>query len=181
MGKESFGKKLLKFFGMTMPEQEEATSTEPTVELLAPLSGTIVALDKVEDEAFNSGALGNGCAITPTKGEVYAPCDGVISVVPDTLHAVGITSNTGADVLIHVGMNTVELKGKGYEMLVKEEQEVKKGDLILKFDIDTIKAAGLSTVTPVVINNADEYPTFKILPQPGEEVKVGDVLIQATK
>ena len=158
MGKESFGKKLLKFFGMTMPEQEEATSTEPTVEL-----------------------LGNGCAITPTKGEVYAPCDGVISVVPDTLHAVGITSNTGADVLIHVGMNTVELKGKGYEMLVKEEQEVKKGDLILKFDIDTIKAAGLSTVTPVVINNADEYPTFKILPQPGEEVKVGDVLIQATK
>lgn len=180
MKKESFGHKLLKMFGMTQDE-EQSTATAPTVQLLAPLSGKIVALENVEDEAFNSGALGNGCAIEPTTGEVYAPCNGVISVVPDTLHAVGITADNGAEVLIHVGMNTVELKGKGYEMLVKEDQPVKQGDLILKFDIPTIKAAGLSIVTPVVVNNADEYPSFKVLPAPGTVINKGEVLIEASK
>ena len=178
MKKDSFGHKLLKMFGMAQPDPEPAA---PAVELVAPVSGTVIPLEKVEDEAFNSGALGNGCAINPTIGEVYAPCDGVISVVPDTIHAVGITADNGAEVLIHVGMNTVELKGKGYEMLVKEDQAVKQGDLLMKFDIPTIQAAGLSVVTPVVVNNADEYPTFNVIPAEGAEVKKGDMLIKASK
>ena len=180
MKKESFGHKLLKVFGMTMDEGQSETAA-PVVQLAAPLSGTIVAIENVEDEAFNSLAMGNGCAINPEAGEVYAPCDGTISVVPDTLHAVGITADNGADILIHVGMDTVKLKGKGFEMLVKEEQKVKQGDLLLKFDIPTIKAAGLPIVTPVVINNSDEYPNFKIIPAEGTSVKTGDKLIEAGK
>ena len=176
MKKDSFGHKLLKMFGMAQPDPEPAA---PAVELVAPVSGTVIPLEKVEDEAFNSGALGNGCAINPTIGEVYAPCDGVISVVPDTIHAVGITADNGAEVLIHVGMNTVELKGKGFEMLVKEDQKIKQGDLLMKFDMDVIKGAGLPTVTPVVVNNADEYASFDVVVAPGSEVKVGDKLIEA--
>lgn len=180
MKKESFGHKLLRVMGMTMDEAPEEEAA-PGVQLVAPLSGTIVAIENVKDDAFNSLAMGNGCAIDPEVGEVYAPCDGVISVVPDTLHAVGITANNGADILIHVGMDTVGLKGKGFEMLVKEDQPVKQGDLLLKFDIPTIKAAGLPVVTPVVVNNSDEYPNFKIIPAEGTTVKTGDKLIEASK
>lgn len=175
MEKESFGRKLFKMFGM------QPADAAPQVELLVPVTGTVVALKDVEDEAFSSEALGKGCAINPTVGEVYAPCDGVISVAPDTKHAVGITADNGAEVLVHVGMNTVELKGKGYEMLVKEDQRIKKGDLLMKFDIETIKAAGLSVLTPVVVNNADDYASFEVLPAIGASVTHGEKLIQASK
>ncbi|HIW35419.1 MAG TPA: PTS glucose transporter subunit IIA [Candidatus Treponema faecavium] len=176
MAKESFGQKLMKMFGMQQPEQVAAA-----VELLVPVTGTVVALQDVEDEAFSSEALGKGCAIDPAVGEVYAPCDGVISVAPDTKHAVGITADNGAEVLVHVGMNTVELKGNGYEIFVTEDQRVKKGDLLLKFDIPTIKAAGLSIVTPVIVNNSDDYGTFTVVPAVGASVTHGEVLIQASK
>lgn len=178
MGKESFGKKILNFFGMSQPEPEVNT---PGMEVVAPVSGTIVALKDVEDEAFSSGALGNGCAISPTVGEVYAPCDGIISVIPDTNHAIGITANNGAEVLVHVGMNTVELKGKGFEVLVKEEQSVKKGELLMTFDMAVIQAEGYPLVTPVVVNNSDEYSKFEVLLAPGAVVKKGDLIIQGNK
>lgn len=191
MKKDSFWYKFLKALGMVNEDSCEEScccnsgaeacscNAGAKVVIVAPVSGTVVALKDVEDEAFNSEALGKGCAITPTVGEVYAPCDGVISVVPDTNHAVGITADNGAEVLVHVGMNTVELKGKGFEMLVKEDQKIKQGDLLMKFDMDVIKGAGLPTVTPVVVNNADEYASFDVVVAPGSEVKVGDKLIEA--
>lgn len=178
MAKESFAQKIFKFLGMQQQEPEQSSTA---VEIYVPVTGTIVALKDVEDEAFSSEALGNGCAIDPSIGEVYAPCDGVVSVVPDTLHAVGVTADNGAEVLVHVGMNTVELKGKGYEMLVKEDDRVKKGQLLLKFDIAAIKEAGYPIVTPVVVSNSYEYSSFKVVPAVGSSVKQGELLLKAEK
>ena len=97
-----FGQKIFKFLGMTAPEEEVQK-----IVLAAPVEGKVIALKDVEDEAFNCGALGNVCAIEPTCGEVYAPCDGVISVIPDTKHAIGLTGDNGAEVLVHIGMNKI--------------------------------------------------------------------------
>ena len=104
-----------------------------------------------------------------------------MSVVSDTLHAVGVTADNGAEVLVHVGMNTVELKGKGYEMLVKEDDRVKKGQLLLKFDIAAIKEAGYPIVTPVVVSNSYEYSSFEVVPAVGSSVKQGELLLKAEK
>lgn len=146
----------------------------------SPVTGSVVSLSNVKDEAFASGALGQGCAVVPSVGEVVAPCDGVVSVLPDTKHAIGLTSDTGADILIHVGMNTVELKGKYFESFVKEGESVKKGDLLLKFDVDAIKAAGYEITTPVVISNADSYANIDVLVGEGKSVNRGETLISAS-
>jgi PTS system beta-glucosides-specific IIC component len=127
--------------------------------IFAPIVGEVIALEDVEDEVFSSGAMGNGIAIIPAKGEVHAPCDGTISSFFPTGHAVGIASEDGADVLIHVGMDTVKLGGKGFEPQVKEGDTVKKGQLLLKFDIDYIKSQNLPVVTPVIITNSDDFGT----------------------
>lgn len=125
--------------------------------LASPLTGTIVALDKVEDQVFSSGALGKGIAIEPTVGELYAPANGEITTLFPTGHAVGITTEDGAEVLMHIGMDTVEMDGDGFEILVKQGDQVKQGDLLVKFDIEKIKAAGHPVVTPVVVTNSGDY------------------------
>jgi PTS system beta-glucosides-specific IIC component len=127
--------------------------------LYAPIVGEAIVLEDVEDEVFSSGAMGNGIAIIPAKGEVHAPCDGTISSFFPTGHAVGITTADGAEVLIHVGMDTVKLGGKGFTPLAKEGDVVKKGQLLLKFDIAYIKSQNLPVVTPVIITNSDDFGT----------------------
>ena len=104
---------------------------------------------------------GKGCAIEPSKGEVVAPFDGTIEQVAETSHAVGIMGNNGLEVLIHVGMDTVELKGKGYEPKVKVGDKVKKGQLLLKFDMAAISAAGYKLTTPVVVTNTDDFTSVE--------------------
>jgi len=136
-------------------------------------------LSDVPDEAFSSGSLGSGCAVLPLKGEVRSPCSGVISVLPETFHAVGITSDEGADILIHVGMNTVELKGKGFAAHVKEGQKVSAGDLLISFDIGAITKAGYSVVTPVVISNTDAFPDVALEQEPGNTVGFDNDLLSA--
>ena len=151
-----------------------------SVTVCSPLAGKVMNLSEVPDEAFSGGTLGKGCAVLPSKGEVRSPCDGVISVLPETSHAVGITSDTGADILIHVGMNTVELKGKGFTVNVKEGQKVKKGDLLISFDMDAIIKAGYSIVTPVIISNTDKFTDVAVEKEIGGTVDFGEDLLSAS-
>lgn len=125
--------------------------------LVAPLTGKIVPLSDVKDEVFASGALGKGVAIEPTIGEVHAPASGEITSVFPTGHAVGLTTKSGAEILIHIGMDTVELGGKGFDVKVKQGDNVKQGDLLVSFDIDVLEKAGKPIVTPIVVTNSADY------------------------
>ncbi|MCM1127463.1 MAG: beta-glucoside-specific PTS transporter subunit IIABC [Lachnospiraceae bacterium] len=139
--------------------------------LYAPITGKMIPLSDVEDEVFSSGALGGGVAFVPSVGEVYAPCDGVIATFFPTGHAIGMTAEDGAEVLIHVGMDTVALKGEGFTPMAKEGDKVKKGQLLLKFDIDLITQKGYKTVTPVILTNVE---ADNLKPSDYGEVSAGD-------
>lgn len=125
--------------------------------LIAPVNGKSIPLSEVKDEAFAGEVLGKGAAIIPTDGKFYAPCDGTIMVMYPTGHAIIIRSEKGADILIHIGMDTVGLNGEGFTIKVSQGMKVKAGDLLVEADLDQIKAAGLDITTPVVITNSDEY------------------------
>ncbi|MBY0755404.1 PTS beta-glucoside transporter subunit IIBCA [Clostridium sardiniense] len=123
--------------------------------LISPLKGEVKALSEVEDEAFSKGALGKGIAINPTEGKIFAPADGVLTTLFPTGHALGITTDNGTEVLIHIGMDTVKLDGKYFTPKVNQGEKIKKGQLLLEFDINAIKKEGYSVVTPIVITNSD--------------------------
>ncbi|RDU23916.1 beta-glucoside-specific PTS transporter subunit IIABC [Anaerosacchariphilus polymeriproducens] len=138
-----------------------------------PIKGEVIALSLVEDDAFSTGALGTGVAIKPTEGVVVAPVDAVVSALFPTGHAIGLTTEHGAEILIHVGMNTVKLNGKHFTCNVKMGEAVKKGQILQLFDRDAIKSEGYSTITPVIITNTDKfadisYSTGKTLNQQDE-------------
>ena len=154
-----------------------AESAEPVV--YAPLTGSVVARDQIPDETFASGVLGDGCGIEPTVGEVVAPCDGVISTVAETRHAVGISGPADMELLIHVGVDTVEMKGDGFKALVKTGDTVKKGQNLLTFDLAKIRAAGHPTVTTVLVTNADDYAGLTL--EAAGSVTAGDKLIAVQK
>ncbi len=141
-------------------KQQKAAGQQ--TDIYAPLRGEAIALQDVEDEVFASGVAGLGIAIRPSKGEVTAPCDGVVSLVFASKHAIGITTAGGVELLIHIGLNTVMLEGKGFETLVQEGSQVKKGQPLLRFDMDLIKAAGYSLVSPVLVTNADDFQDIRI-------------------
>lgn len=165
-------------------ETEESTETEEVRkeindnEVMAPVAGKVILLGEVPDETFASGALGKGCGIEPVDGRVFSPVSGVISVAFETKHAVGIKADNGAEILIHVGINTVELNGQYFTSHVSEGQRVKKGDLLLEFDIAGISKK-YSTVTPVLITNPDEFSDVLLEDTPS--VKAGDKLIALIK
>lgn len=165
-------------------ETEESTETEEVRkeindnEVMAPVAGKVIPLGEVPDETFASGALGKGCGIEPVDGRVFSPVSGVISVAFETKHAVGIKADNGAEILIHVGINTVELNGQYFTSHVSEGQRVKKGDLLLEFDIAGISKK-YSTVTPVLITNPDEFSDVLLEDTPS--VKAGDKLIALIK
>lgn len=145
------------------------------ITLVSPLKGKIVPLDQVEDAAFSSGVLGQGVAILPEEGVLYAPADGEITALFPTGHAIGMMSANGAEVLIHVGMDTVQLEGKGFTVLTAVGDHVKKGQELLRFDLDVIREAGYSAVTPVLVSNSAVF-TDVIATDDGQ-VGVGDTLI----
>ena len=126
-------------------------------ELVAPINGQVVPLSDVKDEVFSSGSMGKGIAIEPQEGKVCSPLDGEVVMVFPTGHAIGLKSTNGAEVMIHIGMDTVELEGKGFTTLVKKGQAVKKGDPLIKFDMEAIKKAGFKLTTPIVVTNSNEY------------------------
>ena len=126
-------------------------------ELVAPINGQVVPLSDVKDEVFSSGSMGKGIAIEPQEGKVCSPLDGEVVMVFPTGHAIGLKSTNGAEVMIHIGMDTVELEGKGFTTLVNKGQAVKKGDPLIKFDMEAIKKAGFKLTTPIVVTNSNEY------------------------
>lgn len=145
--------------------------------IAAPLSGQVVALKDVPDQVFASEAMGKGIAILPNKGEVVSPVNGVVTTIFPTGHAVGITSDSGAEILIHVGMDTVQLDGKGFRAHVQNNDRVQAGQKLIDFDIPTIEAAGLPIITPVIITNTNNYTD--VISTQEAEVTAGDYLIDA--
>ena len=155
--------------------EEKSPFYRPLVQrivLTAPLTGDVVALSDVPDQAFASGALGEGAAIIPTDGRVCAPCNGIIAATMDTEHAISLVSDEGLELLIHVGLNTAELDGKYYEYKVSKGSKVKEGDVLIEFDIAGITAAGYTLHTPVVVTNYDQYVSIKTMVE--SSVKVGE-------
>ena len=150
-------------------ENKEISKMEQTAEnvddfsLYSALEGTAIPLSKVNDATFASEVLGKGVAVIPAKGEVVAPCDATVETVFDTKHAVGLSTESGMELLIHIGINTVELGGKYYTTYVKDGDHVKKGQLLVSFDMDKIKEAGYDVTTPLIVTNSDDYKDVKVL------------------
>lgn len=136
---------------------EDSVRTSIDVQLIQPMAGDIMELDQVPDPVFASGAMGAGCGILPTDGRVLAPFNGEIMLVADTKHAIGLRSNEGVEVLIHVGLDTVELEGKPFTSYVQVGDKVQQGQLLLEADLPAIEAASKSTITPIIITNSAEF------------------------
>ncbi|QUH28994.1 PTS sugar transporter subunit IIA [Vallitalea guaymasensis] len=130
--------------------------------IYSPARGKVVELDKVPDEVFASRMIGDGIAVLPEDGIIKAPCDGKIIQIFPTNHAIGISSEEGLEILIHMGIDTVELKGEGYERLIEEEQVVKKGDPLIKMDLELIKEKGKAVITPIIITNMEKVKGFSL-------------------
>ena len=146
-------------------------------EVCAPVAGEAVPSREVNDPTFGGAML--GMAIKPAAGRVVAPCDATVDMMFDTGHAVSLTTDFGAEILIHVGIDTVNLQGEHYTVHCKNGDKVKKGQLLIEFDKDAIAAAGYDTVTPVVICNSDDFGTFETVT--GKTVAEGDVVIKLAK
>lgn len=144
-------------------------------EIKSPISGKVIELEKVNDPVFSSGAMGKGVAIEPVDNKVYAPFNGTIEFIADTKHAIGLLSEDGVEVLIHVGMDTVKMEGRGFSVKTSVNSKVKAGDLLLEFDRNIIEKEGYSLITPVVITNADNYEDKALCIN--EEVKNGMSII----
>ena len=140
-----------KLFGGKAASETKFSGQKMTVML--PIDGKVIPLEQLPDETFASAILGPGCGIEPTGKTVYAPFDGTVNQVASTLHAVGLTSEDGIEILVHVGMDTVEMNGKGFKALVKEGDKVKAGTPLLKVDLDAIRAAGHPTATAIIVTN----------------------------
>lgn len=139
-------------------KKKKEAAAEPR--LYAPLTGECMPIDKVPDPVFADKILGDGVAVLPTDGTVAAPCDGEITNVAETLHAYGIQTPDGLELLIHVGLNTVELKGEGFKPLVKVGDKVKMGTPLCKVDLEFIKSKGYPLYTPLLITNSDELKSM---------------------
>nr|WP_300886401.1 beta-glucoside-specific PTS transporter subunit IIABC [uncultured Schaedlerella sp.] len=164
------------------PAQAEAAESEragESLEICSPLTGEVIKLEDVPDEVFASGVAGKGLAVKPFVGEVKAPCDGVISVLFPSGHAIGIAADDGTERLIHIGLNTVMLEGKGFETLVKQGDEVREGQLLLKFDMDYIEKQGCSLISPVLVTNAEEYREVQVSGK--KQVKAGEAIYRIVR
>jgi len=127
----------------------------------SPMNGRAIALEEVPDKTFASGTLGQGAAIDPMDGKVVAPADGKVSTLFDSHHAVGLTLDNGMELFVHIGMNTVELGGEGFDAYVKEGDRVSRGDTLITFDIQTLKNKGYSVISPVIITNAEDFKEIR--------------------
>ena len=161
------------------PQTEGAENTETNgkaITLYSHMNGTAVKLEDVEDEVFSQKILGEGAAVEPSEGKLYAPCDGKIDSVFDTKHAVNMVSSEGVEILLHIGIDTVKLGGQYFEAHVSDGQEVKKGDLLISFDMDKIKAAGYKVTTPLIIGNTDDYASVE--PAAENSISAGDIILK---
>lgn len=179
------------FFGMSGQEQAEVKGVVPAESsaengssgrrdaIMSPITGQLVPLDQVRDESFASGLLGAGVALVPVQGRVISPVNGVVSSLFRTGHAIGLTSDDGSEVLIHVGLDTVKLNGQHFYPQVQNEQTIKAGDVLLTFDIDAIRDAGFDLTTPVLITNSDDF--IDVLAVNTTAVEEGSLLLTVFK
>lgn len=163
-----------------LSEAKKSAPLADLVEIASPLSGQVKELSQATDPVFAQGVMGQGVLIEPSQGDLLAPVDGVVSVLFPTKHAVGIVSDQGVEMLMHIGMDTVNLEGKGFTAHVNQGDRVKVGDKLISFDIDLIKDAGYVTETPVIITNQDQYQADALGSLP-RQIAVGDALMTATK
>lgn len=133
-------------------------------------------LKDVPDEVFASGVAGQGIAVNPSAGEVKAPCNGVVSVLFPSKHAIGIAAEDGTERLIHVGLNTVMLDGAGFEALVEQGDKVREGQPLLRFDMDFIRKQGYSLVSPILVTNADDFQQIRLLGK--KQVEAGEAVYE---
>ncbi|WP_175074592.1 beta-glucoside-specific PTS transporter subunit IIABC [Terribacillus sp. AE2B 122] len=159
----------------TTPIQKEEKLAVGNAVIASPFQGAIVPLSEIKDEAFATGALGKGVAIIPSEGKLYAPASGVVSVLFPTKHAVGITTDNGAEILIHIGMDTVQLEGKFFDAQVKQGDRVEKGQLLIEFDLESIQNAGFDITTPVVVTDVRGYNLVAATEE--KQVKWGEPLL----
>ena len=148
-------------------------------EIGAPVAGEAVASGEVNDPTFAEEMLGKGMAIRPSAGRVVAPCDATVDMMFETGHAVSLTTEGGVEMLIHVGIDTVNLQGKHYTVHCKAGDKVKKGQLLIEFDRDAIAGEGYDTITPVVVCNSDDFAAFETVT--GKTVAEGDTVIRLGK
>ena len=160
------------------PVQKAAAGRETVTELYVPVKGQVLDVGQSADEVFASKALGNGVAINPAEGMVCAPCDGIVSLLFPTKHAVGITSETGVEVLIHIGINTVQLDGQGFETFVSQGDKVKKGDKLIAADLDLIREKGMNPQTMMIL---PEGGNLDVTVYPGEQADAKNVAVKAVK
>lgn len=158
------------------PEKPAQQGGSKPITLYAHMKGTVVPLEQISDEAFSQKVLGEGIAVEPSEGRLYAPCDGKIEMVFDTRHAVSMVSDDGAEILLHIGIDTVKLGGKFFEAHVSDGQSVRRGDLLVTFDIDGIRQAGYSTVTPMIVCSTESHDS--VIPAAAGEVTPDDIAIK---
>lgn len=147
--------------------------------LYSPLKGKVMELSQIKDAAFASGVLGKGVAIVPSEGKVVSPVDGTVTTIFPTLHAIGITSDEGVEILIHIGLDTVQLEGKGFKGMVKDGDKITKGQTLIEFDIDYITKEGYCLETPVLVTNADNY--LDVISENKDNVNYGESIISIIK
>ncbi|MDO5411464.1 MAG: beta-glucoside-specific PTS transporter subunit IIABC [Lachnospiraceae bacterium] len=149
------------------------------IEIASPIKGKVLKLETIQDAAFASGVLGKGVAILPEEGKVYAPADGEISTLFPTLHALGLETDNGAELLIHIGLDTVQLNGEGFQAMVKQGERVKKGQLLVTFNQAFIESKGYCMETPVLVTNSDDF--LEVLETAKEQVNAGENLLKVLK
>lgn len=162
---------------ITEKKQQESCENKMVkqLEIASPIKGTVLKLEKMKDDAFASGVLGKGAAIIPEEGNVYAPADGVITALFPTLHAIGMQADNGLELLIHIGLDTVQLNGEGFRAMVKQGDRVKKGQLLVTFDKEFIESKGFCLETPVLVTNSDDF--LEVIETKQIEISPGDCLI----
>lgn len=162
-----------KLFSGTQNDMPVSMETLPG-KVYAPAAGTVITLSEIGDGVFSEGVLGRGCGIRPSEETIYAPFDGTVAQIAETRHAIGLVSSDGIELLIHVGMDTVSMNGKGFQVHVSCGDQVKCGQKLLTFSKKEIAAAGYPDVTAVIITNSDEFPNIQFCPagpiQPFEEL-----------
>ncbi|MDF3000937.1 MAG: glucose transporter subunit [Bacillota bacterium] len=166
------------FFNEQNPQINLAAGKKPSAQntVVSPFKGKTIKLENIEDASFSKGVLGKGIAILPTEGRAVAPCDGIVTALFPTGHAIAITSDDGCEILIHVGLDTVRLNGKYFTKKVQQGAKIKKGDVLVEFDIEGITKEGYSLVSPIIITNSDDY--FDIIETMKENVDYFDQLIR---
>ena len=164
-------------FDFLKGKDASAAASSPAA-LGAPAGGTFVPMEQIPDEVFSQGIMGVCCGVEPSEGKVFAPVDGKISQLTDTLHALGMEAD-GMEILIHVGVDTVDMDGDGFANTVELGQQVKKGDLLLTMDLEKIRAAGHPTTVIMAVTNSDDFSAVR--PVASGQVQPGSTLLEAVK